>query len=180
MKFSRIAPEFDALDRQILELLQQNCKQPLAAIGEKIGLSAPSVVERIHKLEEAGVITEYVAVLDAAKLGKNVAAFIGVCTEQPRATGSLERRVAQVEDVLECHHVTGAFTLMLKVKTQSTASLENVIQTIRSLEGVTRTETNVVLSTYAEHQKITLHHLQQSDSRPVRRSGGSRNRRAAK
>ena len=55
MKFSRTVLEFDATDQAILDLLQENCKQPLAAIGEKVGLSAPSVVERIHKLEEAGV-----------------------------------------------------------------------------------------------------------------------------
>ena len=56
MKFDGSVPEPDAIDRAILELLQENCKQSLAAIGEKVGLSAPSVVERIHKLEEAGVI----------------------------------------------------------------------------------------------------------------------------
>ena len=70
MKVARVA-EFDATDRAILELLQQNCKQPLTAIGEKVGLSAPSVVERIHKLEEAGVITSYVALVDARRLGKD-------------------------------------------------------------------------------------------------------------
>ncbi|MBW2290518.1 MAG: Lrp/AsnC family transcriptional regulator, partial [Deltaproteobacteria bacterium] len=69
MKFSRVSPEFDATDRAILELLQENCKQPLSVIGEKVGLKAPSVVERIHKLEEAGVITAYVAQLDARRLG---------------------------------------------------------------------------------------------------------------
>ena len=83
MKFSRDLPELDATDRAILELLQENCKQPLAAIGEKVGLSAPSVVERIHKLEEAGVITDYVALLDARLLGKDVTVFIGVVTDAP-------------------------------------------------------------------------------------------------
>ena len=85
MKFTRDLPELDATDLAILDLLQENCKQPLAAIGEKVGLSAPSVVERIHKLEEAGVITDYVALLDARLLGKDIAAFIGVSTAHPRA-----------------------------------------------------------------------------------------------
>ena len=174
MKLNRITPEFDSLDRQILELLQKNCKQPLAAIGEEVGLSAPSVVERIHKLEQAGVITDYVALLNAHRLGKDVAAFIGVSTDQPRAIGSLERLLCEVDDVLECHHVTGAHTLIVKVKTNSTETLEEVIQTIRSLEGVTRTETSVVLSTYVEHPNVSLKTCHEFDSRSTRRSGKNR------
>ena len=87
MKFSRVSPEFDATDRAILELLQENCKQPLAAIGDKVGLKAPSVVERIRKLEEAGAITGYVALLDARRLGNDITVFIGVDSERPRSLG---------------------------------------------------------------------------------------------
>lgn len=180
MKFNRVSAEFDALDRSILELLQRNCKQPLTAIGEQVGLSAPSVVERIHKLEEAGVITDYVALLDARRLGMDVTAFIGLSTEHPRAIGLLEQQVCEIDDVLECHHVTGAHTLMVKVKTQSTQSLEQLIDRIRSLEGVTRTETSVVLSTHAERPRLALDGSDEFDSRPARRSGGQRSRKAAK
>ena len=183
MKTRPLGPEFDAVDREILELLQHNCKQPLAAIGEKVGLSAPSVVERIHKLEQAGVITDYVALLDARRLGKDVTAFIGVSTAQPRAIGAVEREISAIDDVLECHHVTGAHTLMLKVKTQNTETLEKVIDTIRSIDDVTRTETNVVLSTHAERPHISLQTSREFDARPGRRSGGrsgSRSGRAAR
>jgi Lrp/AsnC family leucine-responsive transcriptional regulator len=183
MKFKPSSPEFDALDREILELLQDNCKQPLAAIGEKVGLSAPSVVERIHKLEQAGVITDYVALLDARRLGMDVTAFIGVSTGHPHAIGAVEREITAIDDVLECHHVTGAHTLMVKVKTQNTETLEKVIDSIRSLEDVTRTETNIVLSTHAEGPRVALEASREFDSRPARRSGsrsGTRGRRVAK
>ncbi len=179
MKTKPVTHEFDALDREILELLQHNCKQPLAAIGEKVGLSAPSVVERIHKLEQAGVITGYVALLDSRRLGKDVTAFIGVSTDHPRSIGAAERQISAIDDVLECHHVTGAHTLMLKVKTQNTETLEKVIDTIRSLDDVMRTETNIVLSTHSEQPHIALHTSQEFDSRPARRSG-PRGRRAVK
>jgi len=155
MKFNRDAPELDATDRSILELLQENCKQPLAAIGEKVGLSAPAVVERIHKLEEAGVIRSYTALLDARRLGKDVTAFIGVAAT-PDALRSVEGAVAGMEEVLECHHVTGVHTLMLKAKTHDTASLERLIEEVRSLSGVSRTETMVVLSTQTERTRIAL------------------------
>jgi Lrp/AsnC family leucine-responsive transcriptional regulator len=180
MKFTRVAPEFDATDRAILELLQEDCKQPLAAIGEKVGLKAPAVVERIHKLEEAGAITGYVALLDARRLGKDVTAFIGVSTDHPRAIHGLERRVAAIGDVLECHHVTGAHTLMVKVKTRNTETLEDLIESIRSLGGVARTETMVVLSTHTERARLDLGDSDEFDDRPPRRAGGARARRAVR
>jgi Lrp/AsnC family leucine-responsive transcriptional regulator len=180
MKFSRVSPEFDATDRAILELLQENCKQPLAAIGEKVGLKAPSVIERIHKLEEAGVIVAYTAQLDARRLGKDVTVFIGVSTEDPRSVGQLERELTAIDDILECHHVTGGHTLLLKAKTHNTESLERLIDRIRSLDGVSRTETSVVLSTHAERTRIALATSEEFDSRPGRRSGGSRTRRVVK
>ena len=65
MKLGHEGVELDGVDLQILSLLQQNCKLPLAKIGEKIGLSAPSVIERIKKLEGRGVIRGYTAILDA-------------------------------------------------------------------------------------------------------------------
>jgi Lrp/AsnC family leucine-responsive transcriptional regulator len=180
MKFSRVSPEFDATDRAILELLQENCKQPLSAIGEKVGLKAPSVVERIHKLEEAGVITAYAAQLDARRLGNDVTVFIGVDTDHPRALGRLERELAAIDDILECHHVTGVHTLMLKAKTRNTESLERLIDRIRSLDGVASTDTSVVLSTQAERTRLALDSSEEFDSRTTRRSSGSRSRRSAK
>ena len=156
MKFGRAPFEYDTTDRAILELLQENCKQPLAAIGEKVGLSAPAVVERIHKLEEAGVIVHYTAILDPRKLGRDITAFIGVSTDRPGAIDRVEAQVGAMDEVLECHHVTGGYTLMLKVKTRNTESLERLIDSVRGLDGVSRTETMVVLSTHTERSRIAL------------------------
>jgi Lrp/AsnC family leucine-responsive transcriptional regulator len=180
MKFSRVSPEFDAIDRAILELLQENCKQPLAAIGNKVGLKAPSVVERIRKLEEAGVITGYVAQLDARRLGNDITVFIGVDSERPRSLGQLERELEAIEDILECHHVTGVHTLMLKAKTQNTETLERLIDRIRSLEGITGTETSMVLSTHVERSRIPLGSSGEFDARPARRANRKRARETAK
>jgi Lrp/AsnC family leucine-responsive transcriptional regulator len=176
MKFDGNAPELDLIDYLILEQLQENCKRPLAAIGEKVGLTAPSVLERIHKLEEAGVIRDYVAVLDARRLGKDVTAFIGVSVTSPRALAAFEQAVERIDAVLECHHVTGAWSLMVKVKTDDTEGLEHVIDSLREIEGVTRTETMVVLSTHAERTRIPLPVVEDA---PPRRRGrnGQRGRR---
>ncbi|HXK22599.1 MAG TPA: Lrp/AsnC family transcriptional regulator [Myxococcota bacterium] len=174
MKLGRIALELDATDRAILDLLQENCKQPLAAIGEKVGLSAPAVLERIHKLEEAGVIQAYTALLDARRLGLDVTAFIGVSTDRPVAVRGIEVAVMAMDEVLECHHVTGAHTLMLKVKTQNTESLEDLIDRVRSLEGVSRTETMIVLSTHMERARIAMPPEEVAVERPRRTGARSR------
>ncbi len=170
-------PHPDAIDLQILERLQENCKQPLAAIGEKVGLKAPSVMERIHKLEQAGIIQSYTAVLDARALGRDVSAFIGVSIDHPRALATFESEVARLDDVLDCHHVTGNHTLMLKVKTQNTESLERLIEQMRCVEGVTRTETMVVLSTRTERTRLGLENLEtppENAPRPRNRREGKR------
>lgn len=170
--------ELDPTDRRILECLQENCKRPLASIGEEVDLTASSVMERIHKLEAAGVIRGYAALLDARKLGKDVSAFIGVAISHPRAALAFEREVERTPDVLECHHVTGEWTLMLKVKTQNTRTLEQLIDRIREHEGVLRTETMVVLSTHIERVRIPLDVETASPPKRHRRGGDARLRRA--
>ena len=177
MKFNPTSIEYDATDLEILDALQRNCKQPLAAIGQQVGLSPPSVLERIHKLEEAGVITGYVALLDARKLGRDIAAFIGVATERARDIARLEREMVAIGDVHECHHVTGAYTLILKVKTRDTESLEDLLERLRGCEGVARTETMVVLSTQTERSRVDL--APGAETPPPRRAGGARARRAS-
>ncbi len=71
-------PELDAIDFQIVSMLQEHCKTPLAKLGEQVGLSAPSVVERVKKLEDSGIITRYLTVV-AARLRSWQAAYTVVC-----------------------------------------------------------------------------------------------------
>src|ERR1035437_5167760 len=124
MKLGQSDSEFDDIDLHILALLQENCKLPLAKIGEKVGLSAPSVIERIKKLEDHDVITDYRAIVNGRRVGKDLTAFIGVSIKHPKLIGDFEQDIAWLDDVLECHHVTGQHTLLLKVKMNDTSSLE--------------------------------------------------------
>ena len=171
MKLGHPEFEFDDIDLHILAVLQENCKLPLAKIGQRVGLSAPSVIERIKKLEDNGVITGYRAMLDARRLGKDVTAFIGVSISHPKLIGEFEREIARLEDVLECHHVTGQHTLLLKVKTVNTSSLEELISKIRSIEGTDRTETMVVLSTHTERTQVAIVYDATVPVRRPRRNG---------
>lgn len=176
MKSGNEAFEPDTIDLQIISVLQEHGRIPLAKLAEQVGLSAPSVIERVKKLEDSEVITGYHAAVDARKLGKDVTAFIGVSIGHPRTIGLFEQTVALLDDVLECHHVTGEHTVLLKVKTHNTASLEQLIRTIRLIDGVTRTETMVVLSTHTERTQISVYQedSQEAPNGKRHRHGGSK------
>jgi Lrp/AsnC family leucine-responsive transcriptional regulator len=146
----------DGIDRQLLDELQSDCKRSLKEIGAAVGLSAPSVMERVRKLENAGIIRGYHGLLDARKVGLDISAFIGVSISDPRLLSAFEEWVDSIPQVLECHHVTGSHTLLLKVKTENTEDLEQLISRIRSMDGVASTETMVVLSTHTERVEIAL------------------------
>ena len=146
----------DQIDLKILHILQLNGRARLADIADEVELSAPAVMERVKKLESSGVIKGYLAVVDAKKLGKDITAFIGVSINHQRDVDKFAKHILQYRDVLECHHVTGEESFILKVKSANTASLEKLLGELRSLEGVTRTVTNVVLSTAKENPAVEL------------------------
>ena len=163
----------DETDLSILAALQDDAKLPLAKIGQTIGLSAPATAERIRKLEEAGIIKGYHAILDGRRLGLDVTAFIGVSINYPKMIAMFESAVARMADVIECHHVTGEHSLLLKVKTWNTASLEALISRLRSIEGVQRTDTMVVFSTRSERTQIPLTEVVEAAPAARKRRGRS-------
>jgi Lrp/AsnC family leucine-responsive transcriptional regulator len=166
MRAKRDQRGLDEIDRRILEMLQDDCKVALAKIGEQVGLSAPSVVERVRKLENEGFVEGYHARLNARRLGLDVTAFISVWTSHPRVIKDFEKHLSVFDDILECHHVTGDPTLLLKVKTRNTQSLERLISSLRSINGIERTETNVVLSTLVERAGLGSKSLKTGNTEP--------------
>jgi Lrp/AsnC family leucine-responsive transcriptional regulator len=174
MRTKRDTRGLDEIDCRILELLQSDCKATLAKVGEQVGLSAPAVIERVRKLENEGFIEGYHARLNARLLGLDVSAFISVWTAHAQAIQDLSGRLGEFEDVLECHHVTGDPTLLLKVKTKNTQSLERLISAVRSLPGVERTETNVVLSTLVERSGLGMKSVQAEPTTPKKAEERSR------
>lgn len=146
----------DEIDIRILSILQQHGRRHLAEIAKEVGLSPPAVMERVKKLESRQIIKGYHAFLDAKKMGKDITAFVGVSISHQRHIDTFSSTMVSRDDVLECHHVTGEESFILKVKTASTASLEKLLAEIRSMEGVTRTVTKVVLSTAKEGHVLGL------------------------
>lgn len=125
-------------------------------LATEVGLSQPAVAERMRKLEGAGVITGYAALVDQRKLGRVITAFVGVSIDHPKHNARFARAMLELPSVLECHHVTGDYSYLLKVKTEDTADLDRLIsEEIRVIPGVTRTHTIVVMSSVKESTVVS-------------------------
>ena len=145
----------DPTDLQIVDLLQRNGRATQLEIAKAVSLSQPAVAERIRKLEERGVITGYAARVDASWLGSDITAFIGVGIEHPKYFDGFARKVLNLDEVLECHRVAGADSYLLKVKTRNTRTLDRlVVEVLRTIAGVTRTSTTIVLASIKEETRV--------------------------
>ncbi len=145
----------DAKDRRILALVQRNGKMSQALIAKHVGLSTAAVNERLKKLEQAGVIRRFAALVDAKALGMQATAFIEVFIEHPRYEEPFIKRVLELDEVQECHHITGEFSLLLKVRVRDMESLQKlVLHQLNSTEGVRQTRTVMVLSTVKEETYV--------------------------
>ncbi|MCP3166061.1 Lrp/AsnC family transcriptional regulator [Myxococcus qinghaiensis] len=147
----------DELDFRLVDLLQRDGRATQLELSRAVGLSQPAVAERIRKLEERGVITGYAARVDATKLGKDITAFIGVSIEHPKYFEGFAKKVLALPDVLECHRVAGQDSYLVKVKTANTRTLDSLlVETLRTIAGVTRTQTTIVLSSIKEDTHVRV------------------------
>ena len=145
----------DTTDHLLVQLLQADGRATQLQLAKEVGLSQPATAERIRKLEESGVITGYAAKVDAARLGKDVTAFVGVGVEHPKYFENFAKKVLAMPEVLECHRVAGPDSYLLKVKTTNTRTLDTLlVETLRTIAGVTRTSTTIVLSSIKEETLV--------------------------
>ena len=134
--------KLDRVDWQILQLLQENGRSSYVEIGRAVGLSAPAVAERIHRMEGAGVIEGVHAQINPAKVGLPVMAFIRVSVPREKYP-KFTVLVNQLPAVIECHHVTGVEAFILKV---AVASVEDLEKVVAQLGKYGDTMTSVVMS----------------------------------
>jgi Lrp/AsnC family leucine-responsive transcriptional regulator len=145
----------DGKDRSILSLIQRDGKMSQALIAQHVGLSTAAVNERLKKLEQAGVIRRFTALVDPKAVGVQVTAFIEVFIEHPRYEEPFIKRILELDEVQECHHITGEFSVLLKVRVRDMESLQRlVISQLNGAEGVRQTRTVMVLSTVKEESYI--------------------------
>ena len=152
---ANISQSIDARDRRILALVQRDAKLPQAEIARRVGLSTAAVNERLRKLETAGFLRRYVGVVDPKAVGAGVAAFVEVFIEHPRHEAGFVEQMLGLDEVQECHHITGEFSLLLKIRVRDMEALQQLlIHRINALEGVRLTRTVIVLSTSKEESFV--------------------------
>ncbi|MDX1419608.1 MAG: Lrp/AsnC family transcriptional regulator [Rubricoccaceae bacterium] len=142
--------KLDAIDAQILDLLQRRGRIKRTDVAAAVGLSLPSASERMRKLEERGVVTGYHAVLDARRLGVDVTAFIRVSVDGSEHYPAFIEAVAALDEVQELHSITGEGSHLLKVRVTNTAALEGLLARLQALAGVRGTQTSLALSSLKE------------------------------
>lgn len=145
MKF-KLESMVDETDMSILQVLQGNARSGFSKIGRKIGLSPPAVAERVYKMEEKGVIRGYHADVNPGAFGMDVLAFISLTT-QPDKYPEIYCLAKKQPEIIECHHISGNESLILKIAARSISELNILIET---LSGFGATKTSIVLSSPVE------------------------------
>lgn len=135
----------DAIDYKILRCLKKNARQKASAISQEIKLSVSSVIDRIHKLEKAGILQQYTIIIDQKQMGNDLTALMEVSLEHPKYFQAFTKMVQDNSNIISCHYLTGEFDFLLKIITDSSDSLELIHRQIKSMEGVSFTHTHFVL-----------------------------------
>jgi Lrp/AsnC family leucine-responsive transcriptional regulator len=153
-KVTDATPELDGKDWQLLEALQRDARLGYAELGRKVRLSAPAVAERVKRLEEAGVITGYRAVVNPKRLGYGISAMIRL-----RCDGITCARIGTLVDdipeVLECRRLAGEDSALLHVVAMSISHLESVLDRILKTGASNSTTTLIVFQTPHENRPLT-------------------------
>jgi len=128
MKLNSVQTKLDEIDRKILEILQSNAKITNAQLSKDIGLSPAPTLERVKKLENSGIIKSYHAKLDTDLIGLGVHTFVQVTLKghNKRNIDLFLAEINNVEEVIECHHITGSGDFILKVIAKDIVSYQKV------------------------------------------------------
>lgn len=140
----------DTIDQQIIALMRENSRRSFQDIGRRVALSAPAVKRRVDRLEAAGVLRGYTAVVDPAAFGWATHAFVSLFCEGRMSAGEVRAAVDRHPEVVAAYTVAGEASAILHVRAADTTHLEEALERIREAHGVVRTQTQVVLSTLFE------------------------------
>ena len=147
----------DHIDEKILVILKKNGKASATEISKIVGLSIPAVSERIRKMEHNGIIEGYGAKISRRKTGYNVTAFIMVNLERSGEDDEFRQNVVGFQEVLECHHVVGAFDYILKVLVKTPDDLEHfLMDKLNEIPTVASSQTFMCLSTLKEEWNVEI------------------------
>lgn len=152
----------DEIDRSLLASLQENDRMTMGDLSKALEVPTSTLNDRLKRLLRQGLITGFHARLSPEALGLNLLAFVYIGWNSPKTEPVFLDRVGQMAEVLECHHVTGAWNYLMKVRVRTTRELESFLVGMKAIEGVERTETMIVLSSAKETQALNVKASQDS------------------
>ena len=136
----------DDKDKQIIDILLKSGREPASNISKKVGISIPTVTDRIKKMIDSEVITGFKAVINYRKLGCNVSALITIISESSSNFSEIVEKSKNTPEIIKCFATTGTGSHVMIVNTENTDSLEKILRNIQGWTGVKRTETQIILS----------------------------------
>lgn len=154
--------KLDRLDARILAELQNDGRRAVVEVAERIGLSGTPCARRIRQLEQQGVIQGYTAILDPARLGLGVQAFIEIKLERhtDESIAQFRRELEALEEVVSCYAVTGEYDLLLHVISTDLTTLSNIVlKKLLKIPGVRDVHSSIVLDTFKRFSRFPVGHL---------------------
>ena len=142
----------DDIDRRIVRLLQDNARMSYAELARQVGLTSPSVQERVSKLERSEVITGYRAQINPEAVGLGITALVGIATTAGTEYADIAEAVRPIHEVESCYFMAGAESYLVKVRVGTMAELEALVTRLSMLPGVGGTRTTIALSTKWENR----------------------------
>lgn len=150
---------FDETDKKLLVLLQEDCKQTTKELSYKLGLSVTAVYERVRKLENLGVISKYVALLDRHKVNRDfiVLCHIKLTQHKKEFVMQFEKEIMNLNEVTECFHVSGDYDYILKIGVKDMQDYRNFMLTkLTALQHITSTHSSFMISEVKNTTAIEL------------------------
>ena len=147
--------KIDGVDRTILRMLQDDARIAFRKIAEEIGVSEATIFVRVRKLLERGVIKRFTTLVSPEMIGKGLTAFV-LINADPKKLQNVFKALNEMDDIYEVYDVTGSYYAIVKIRTENRDRLKEIIDKIGLIDGVTSTETAIVLKCLKEETRIKL------------------------
>jgi Lrp/AsnC family transcriptional regulator for asnA, asnC and gidA len=138
----------DSLDKRILSMLTADARKPFLEVARQCNVSGAAIHQRVQKMVDEGVIKGSQFMLDPRGLGYHTCAFVGIQVNLTKSTTHQEvfRQITEIPEIVECHHITGKYSLLVKIYTRSNEHLKQIlVEKIQSILEITSTETFISL-----------------------------------
>jgi len=144
----------DVIDAKILEVLQENARISYSELSKKINLSLSAVSDRLKKMEASGLISSYTAILDPSAMDRELQAYMMVNVDSSGNLDELIKVINRSDEILEAHFVAGDFDYILKIATRNTSTLADLVNRVKAVKSVKRTETTVILTDLKQRYSV--------------------------